>query len=182
MFNDETEEVVEETAEEETAEEETVEGTETTDPEETEEVEETTDWKAEALKYKAILDRIKKKGDTAPKTKSNDFGYDVKAYLKASGITENEFDFVKAQMKESGLKDVDSLLGNSYFKARLEEHRELEKTKDSAPKSRRSGGVATNSAEYWASKPIEEVPMDMRREVVNFKLKKDQNKGKFYNQ
>lgn len=170
MFNDETETEVVESTEETT---DTQEETET-------ETQEETDWKAEALKYKAILDRNKNKSDKAP-NKSNDFGYDVKAYLKASGIDATEFDFVKQEMKEAGIKDVDSLLGNKYFQSRLEEKRELAKTAEATPTGKRTGGVATDNVDYWLSKPIEEVPAQHRRAVVNAKLERENNKSKFYN-
>ena len=136
-------------------------------------------WKAEALKNKAILDRNKNKPNNPQK--SNDFGYDVKAYLKASGITADEFDFVKAEMKSAGIKDVDALLENKYFQSKLEEHREVSRTAEATPKGNRSGGVATDSVEYWLSKPIEEVPASKRREVVNAKLDREKNQSKFYN-
>jgi len=136
-------------------------------------------WKAEALKNKAILDRNKNKPATP--SKSNDFGYDVKAYLKASGIKTDEFDFVKTEMKSAGIKDVDALLENKYFQSKLEEHREISRTQEATPKGNRSGGVATDSVEYWMAKPIEEVPTDKRRAVVNAKLEKEKGQGKFYN-
>lgn len=145
-----------------------------------EEETDTTDWKAEALKFKAILDRNKGKSDK-PASKSNDFGYDVKAYLKASGIKAEEFDFVKGEMKSAGIKDVDALLENKYFQSKLEEHREISRSTEATPKGNRSGGVATDSVDYWLAKPIEEVPMSKRREVVNAKLAKEQNQSKFYN-
>jgi len=137
-------------------------------------------WKAEALKNKAILERNKNKLQKEPK-KSDDFGLDVKGYLKASGIASTEFDFVKAEMKASGETDIDSLLENDYFKAKLEKHREATKTKDAVPTGKRSGGVATGSVDYWLAKPIEDVPANMRREVVNAKLKQENSQGKFYN-
>lgn len=140
------------------------------------------DWKAEALKYKAILDRNKNKPEyKEPSKKSDDFGYDVKAYLKTSGINSNEFDFVKTELKQSGYKDVDSLLENDYFKARLDKFRNEKKTIEATPTGKRSGGVPTDSVEYWAAKPIEEVPADMRIKVVNYQLQKEKNKGVFYN-
>lgn len=171
MFNDdnEVEEVVEVEEEEET-EEEAGEETKT---------EKELALEAENKKLKAILDRNKNKIGTPQK--SNDFGYDVKAYLKASGIKANEFDFVKAELKSSGTKDVDTLLENEYFQAKLEKHRELGKTQDAIPSGKRSGGVATDSVEYWMAKPIEDVPLDKRRAVVNAKLEQEKNKGKFYN-
>lgn len=136
-------------------------------------------WKAEALKNKAILERNKNKPN-APQ-KSNDFGYDVKAYLKASGIKADEFDFVKAEMKSAGIKDVDALLENKYFQSKLEEHREVSRTAEATPKGNRSGGVATDSVAYYMGKPMEEVPAEMRRAVVNAKLDKEKNQSKFYN-
>lgn len=164
---------------EDTTEEEVIEVEETIE-EETKE-EDTTDWKAEALKFKAILDRNKDKVKSETPSKSTDFGYDVKAYLKASGISPSEFDFVKTELKGSGMKDVDALLENEYFKSKLEKHRELSKTQEAIPSGKRSGGVATDSVEYWMGKPIEEVPADKRRAVVNAKLEQEKNKGKFYN-
>lgn len=123
------------------------------------------------------------KPETKSSKKSNDFDYGEKAYLSAAhGIKGTaEFDFVKKEMKESGFKDLDALLGNPYFKSRLEEYRAISKTAEATPTGKRSGGVPTDTVEYWAAKPIEEVPADMRAKVVNFKLAKENTKGMFYN-
>lgn len=121
------------------------------------------------------------KPDKKSSKKSDEFGYDVKAYLKASGIKANEFDFVKQEAGKSGM-DIDSLLENEYFQAKLEKFRNLEKTASATPKGTRSGSPATDSVDYWMTKPIEDVPADMRIKVVNAKLKKEkENKGIFYN-
>lgn len=123
----------------------------------------------------ADLEGAKKEESTA-----TGLGLDVKGYLKASGIKSSEFDFVQEELKKSG-GDIDSLLENEYFQAKLEKHRELAKTADAIPTGKRSGGVPTDSVEYWMSKPIEDVPQSMRREVVNAKLDREKNKGVFYN-
>lgn len=136
-------------------------------------------WKAEALKNKAILDRNKKKPEA--KKETDGFGLEVKGYLKASGINSNEFDFVKEEMRKAGEKDVETFLDNPYFQNRLETHRENAKAAAATPNSKRSGGVATGSAEYWAAKPIEDVPQDMRRAVVKLKRDKESSGGVFYN-
>jgi hypothetical protein len=120
-------------------------------------------------------------GHTETKAGGNDFGYDVKAYLKASGIRAEEFDFVKAEMKASGIADVDTLLENDYFKSKLEKRREVAKTQDAVPSGKRSGGVATDNVDYWLSKPIEEVPANMRRAVVNARVEREGKKSQFYN-
>lgn len=138
--------------------------------------------KAEALKYKAILDRNKHKTpEQKTSKKSDEMDYGQKAYLAANGIKGvKEFDFVKNEMKNSGM-DIDSLLENGYFKSQLETFRAINQTVDAVPTGKRSSGVPTDSVEYWMSKPIEEVPSEMRIKVVNAKMNKDKNKGMFYN-
>jgi len=171
MFNDESQEVDLETSTEEAEED-----TETT----VEEEKGVEYWKAEALKNKAILERNKGKEVKEVKPQSDGFGYDVKAYLKASGINANEFDFVKAEMQASG-KDVDSLLESKYFQEALETRRAINKTENATIKGKRSGGVSTDSVEYWASKDFADVPMNMRGKVVAHREAKEKNKGMFYN-
>jgi hypothetical protein len=140
------------------------------------------DWKAEALKYKAILDRNKNKPHTKePSKKSDELDYGAKAFLKSSGIENSEFDFVKTELQKSGLKDLESLLENPYFKAELENKRALDKTKNATIKGKASNQVATDSVEFWLTKPIEEVPREMRYKVVQAKMKKDSSGGTFYN-
>jgi hypothetical protein len=114
-------------------------------------------------------------------SKSDDFDYAEKAYLKVNGIDASEFDFVRQEMKNAGKKDIDAILSNPYFKSELESRRELNRTAQSTIKGKRSNGVATDSVEYWMGKPIEDVPADMRIKVVNAKLQKENSKGVFYN-
>lgn len=114
-------------------------------------------------------------------SKSNDLDYGEKAFLAANGIKgSKEFEFVKNELRQSG-QDLDALLENDYFKSRLTSFRELNKTSEATPTGKRSGGVATDSVEYWMTKPIEEVPKEMRPKVVNAKLAKHNSKGIFYN-
>lgn len=116
---------------------------------------------------------------TTPKTEGLDYG--EKAFLKTNGIEgAKEYEFVQKELRESGL-ELDALLENGYFKEKLTTFRAINKTAEATPTSKRSGGVATDSVEYWASKPIEEVPQEMRINVVNYKLEKEKTKGMFYN-
>lgn len=177
MFNDEYDDVEEVDVVETTTDEETIEEQDT----------EKEELRAENTRLKKILDRNKeyvKEAKSASKQnspqKSDDFGLDVKSYLKSSGIKSDEFDFVKAELKRAG-GDIDALLDNEYFQAKLEKHRELAKTAEATPTGKRSGGVATDSVEYWLAKPIEDVPKEMRIKVVNAKLEQEKNKGIFYN-
>ncbi len=113
---------------------------------------------------------------------SDDLDYGAKGYLASNGIKGNkELDFVKKELKASGA-DIDTLLENPYFQARLADFRETTKTEEANPKGKRDGGGAPiDSVEFWLTKPIEEVPQDMRQKVVNAKLAREQNKGAFYN-
>lgn len=141
-------------------------------------------WKAEALKNKAILERNRAKkenhAEIKKENKSDDFGYDVKAYLKASGIKADEFDFVKKELKNFG-GTVDDLIENDYFQAKLEKERKIKETAEAIPKSRRSGTPSTDSVDYWLTKPFEEVPQNMRSKVVNARIEKEKKGVKFYN-
>lgn len=174
MINDETQEVDLEISTEEAAED--------TTTEVVEEEKGVDYWKAEALKNKAILERNKTKKEEAPKeeTKSDGFGYDVKAYLKASGIKSDEFDFVKAELKKAG-GDIDSLIENEYFIAKLEKHRKIKVTEEATPKGKRTGNVATDSVDYWMTKDFKDVPMAMRPQVIEAREKKEKTGSRFYN-
>lgn len=142
------------------------------------------DLRAELLKQKAINDRLTKrlnKPETNSAKKSNDLDYGEKSYLISNGIKREEISFVQDELKKSGLKDVDSLLDNPYFQSSLEKHRALSATQNAIPKGNRSGDMANNSIEYYASKPIEDVPQEFRAKVVKYKLDKENKKGVFYN-
>lgn len=121
------------------------------------------------------------------KKSSEILDYGQKAFLIANGIKgEKELDFVKSELKKSN-EELDSLLENDYFKSKLENFRALGKTADATPTGKRSGGVATDSVEYWMAKAganaenLDEVPADMRTKVVNALKAKADNTGKFYN-
>ena len=168
------EDVVEETLEETTEEENKVEKPKRTPQEELDYFE----GRAKRLRKDLGIESPKEISKTQ---KSNGLDYGEKAYLTSNGIKgSKEFEFVQSELKSSG-QGLDDLLENDYFQSRLEKFRALNKTSDAIPKGNRSGAVATDSVEYWAGKPIEDVPAEMRTKVVNHKLAKDKNKGVFYN-
>lgn len=147
--------------------------------------EDSTDWKAEALKYKAILDRNKnKKPETKKAPASNDLDYGAKAFLAVQGIRgADEIKLVKEFMSNTG-KDLDSVVESKHFKAELEEMRELKKTADATPSgNKRTGQSARDSVDYWIAKgelpPVSEA--ELRRKVVNARMKKETSKSVFYN-
>ena len=177
--NHEEEEVVEDDAVEEETSEEATEDTE----------EDSTDWKAKADELQGRLKRAETKlskdssKPVSKPSKSNNLDYGAKAYLASHDLKvkgTKELEFVQNELKQSG-QDLDSLLENDYFTQRLEKFRALDKTDEATPKGTRSNGVATDSVEYWMTKPIEDVPADMRTKVVNAKLEKETTRGVFYN-
>lgn len=138
-------------------------------------------WKAEALKNKAILDRNKGKEKKPASKKSDEFDYGEYAYLAQKGIESDEdIAFVKESMQNSG-KSLRDTLGANWFKAELEERQSLATTANAVPKGNKANGTAIDSVEYWATKPIAEVPAEMRTKVVNAKIAKESSGGAFYN-
>lgn len=186
MSNEYIEEEVLET-EEETEEVEEVDESTDDDSEETEQPKETPEAKlARLTRMKAQLE--KKLGiSTEKQTKTSKKGsldYSQKAFLIANGIKGNdEFGLVTEVMKSTG-KSLDDIIESKYFKAELNELRELNKSADANPSSgNRSSNSARNTVEYWIAKgelpPASEV--ELRRKVVNARMQKAKSVGQFYN-
>ena len=184
MNNEETkvEEIVDETEE-------------VVEDDEIEEVEDndTTDWKAVALRNQGIAKRLKTKlekskteSDTVKKTesaKNKGFGLVEKTFLKASGISSNEFDFVREYAESSGIA-IDELVEKKWFQNELKEFRDSNAVKVATPSgTRRSGASPRDSVDYWIAKgelPPKDQPK-LRRDVVNARLKQTADKSKFTN-
>ena len=138
--------------------------------------------RAKRLRKDLGLDDSQKQEKPAKKAaqKSDELDYGAKAYLAANGIKgAKEFEFVQSELKKSG-EDLDALLENDYFKARLDNFRALSKTSEATPTGRRSSGPAIDSVEYWSTKPFEEVPKEMRAKVIQARLDKENSKSNFY--
>lgn len=154
-----------------------------------------TDWKAFALKNQGIAKRFKTKLEKAkeliktnaekpkePEKKEKEgFDYAEKAYLKASGIQTDEYPFVQEVLKSTG-KSLDDVLESKYFQNELKERREEADTKKAIPEgTKRSSGAPIDSVDYWLAKgelpPKEQ--SELRRKVVNAKIKKAQQESKF---
>lgn len=174
--------IIEETADETT---ETQEETVETPAEERREVKTFETPEAKLARLERQTSQLRKKlGVSEPEKSgkpSNDLDYGQKAFLAANGVKgSKEMDFVKQEMKSSGM-DLESLLENDYFQAKLEKQRALNKTENATPTGKRSGGVPLDSIDYWMTKPLEEVPREMRGKVIDAMLSKEKAKGVFYN-
>lgn len=109
--------------------------------------------------------------------KSGDFDYGQKAFLKSSGINgSEEFAFVKTWADRTG-DDLDTIVEDDIFQAKLEKFRSNKQTKVAIPPTGRRGSQApSDSTEYWLSKPFSEVPKEMRQKVLNERLKRESNR------
>lgn len=116
--------------------------------------------------------------------KSDEFGYDKKAFLFANGIKEStEIELVKDIVANTG-KSLEEVLESKYFKAELTEMREAKASADALPKgTKRTGQSAQDTVEYWIAKG--ELPpasdRELRRKVVNAKMEKKKSNNRFTN-
>jgi len=113
-------------------------------------------------------------------SRSDGLDYGEKAFLVANGIIGEETKLVQEAIKRTG-ESLEQILENPYFQAKLKETRDLAMTAQATPKGARSNSVPTDSVEYWATQPIEDVPQNIRIKVVNHKLKQGVSNGQFYN-
>jgi len=121
--------------------------------------EDTTDWKAEALKYKAIADRKEKKlheENNKPK-ESNNKAYE-RLELKVDGYSKEEIDVI---MENGGI----SALDNPLVKKGLEAMREEAKNK--AKYLEASGGGPSVRKEKDSADLSEEERADLFHKAVN---------------
>lgn len=125
-----------------------------------------------------------KERDSKGKPKPFSLGWAEKAYLNANGVRgKEEYDLVTDMVQNTG-KDLESLLESKYFQAELRDLRATKESRaasDAASGSRKGGATARDSVDYWVSKG--ELPpahmVQLRREVVNARLKSERDGSKF---
>ena len=144
-------------------------------------------------KYKEMEGRLKrlqtkldKKSETKESNKTNkgELDYGQKAFLAANGIKgADELTLVKDFMENTG-KSLEEILENKHFLNEVKEIRDTKAVNDAVPgASKRGGGAARDSVEYWIAKgelPPANQPQ-LRRDYVNAKLKKSKEGNMFYN-
>ena len=125
------------------------------------------------------------KDGTKPKQETsaaNDLG--ELAYLAVNGIkTPDERAFYNKMKAETG-KSGDALLESTYFQIEFKDFKEKKASSQATPSaSKRSNNSSVDTVEYWIAKgelpPADQV--QLRRDVVNARMKKDESKGQFYN-
>lgn len=155
--------------------------------------EDTTDWKALAIKNQGIAKRLKTKMEKAktetkvveqPKSKDEPKAGELdridRAVLRTEKITApEEIELVQSLMKETG-KDLEGVLASRFFQSELKDLREQKSTEDATPSgSKRSGQSTRDSVDYWIAKG--ELPSDpaLRIKVVNAKIAKAKSTNMF---
>ena len=169
-------------------------------PEVEEGQDDTTDWKALALKNQGIAKRLKTKLDKKEETKEVEepkakpkkkkspikkqegFDYGQLAYLETKGITnEKDQDYLLQEIESTG-KELKAVLEFNYVKEALEGFKEDRTSTDAIPDgTQRSEQTSRDKVDYWIAKG-EMPPADqtqLRREYVNAKLKRDADVSKF---
>lgn len=104
---------------------------------------------------------------------SGELDWGQKAFLRTEGIESNEFDFVQEQLADSNLP-LEKLLGNNYFKSQLQEFRDQKSAEKASPGNTRGSTKSTQAQpEYWVDRPFNEVPVELRRQVLALKEQKE---------
>lgn len=161
--------------------------------------EDTTDWKALALKNQGIAKRLKTKLEKAkevekPKVepvqpeKPNDFKFTTGDKALMFSLKQikgaDEIALAESWIKKYG-GEIDDMLEDEVFNSKLTKLREAKAVKDAIPEgTKRSTGAITNKVDFWLAKyqsgtPLNEVPQELRTEVLNARLKADEQKHKF---
>lgn len=160
--------------------------------------EDSTDYKALALKNAGIAKRFKtkfekskiaekvEKGVEKVLSQKTGFDYAEKAFLVSNGVDRQDFDYLYEVSKATG-KDIEALLDTKHVLAELKERKEGRTTKDAMPSgTKRSGQAASTSVDYWLAKlnagtatsaDIKDV--ELQRKVVNERRKIAQNVSQF---
>lgn len=125
----------------------------------------------------------KKDSPTSSEKKQQDaLDYGAKAYLRSEGIEPTEFGWVEEQMEESGIRDIEKLLTNGYFKSNLQARRDQQSIDNATPgKTRQSGESAKTKPEYWADKgempPNTPDNFELRQKVLNLRIEREKGTG-----
>ena len=161
---------------------------------------EETDWKTKALELKGLNKRrasklakvnelLKKPPESKPNpepVKKEGFDYAELAYLTAKGISDEDVSFVEENVKNTG-KSLKDLMEAKWFQSELLERKEARVTKEAIPVgSKRSTPSGKDNVDYWRTQieagkaKLSDIPdINLRREVLNARIKTEEGKSKF---
>lgn len=137
---------------------------------------------AKRARLQRELDRLNKKFPTEKPTskKINTPDYAELAYLAAKGIDDAaEIEFVKKISNTSGLSLQDTIK-DEFVQAKLKSMREAAAVEDAVPRgTKRSNTQARDNVDYWIAKGELPEDVDLRRKVVNERIKRETQKNVF---
>jgi hypothetical protein len=140
--------------------------------------------RAEKAEKSAKSTPKKAEGENPTPKKKDGFDYAELAYLEVKGVNDKEAqDYLSSEIKKTG-KDLKELLGYDYINESLKKMKEAKESQNAIPsRSKRSSATVKSDVSYWINKGElpENTPenMQLRREIVNAKLKKSENVDKF---
>ena len=115
--------------------------------------------------------------------KSGELDYGHLAFFNTNSdsikIGNADEEYLKKTIEDTG-KSQKELLGSKWFLTELKEKQESRTVKDAVPSStKRSAPSGKGNVEYWLQKPFDEVPKEMRREVLDARVKIETEGSKF---
>jgi hypothetical protein len=157
--------------------------------------EDTTDYKAEALKYQGIAKRYKTKLEKSKEVKPisktepviekpGELDYAKKAFLTANGVKGSDEIKLAEEYLATGKYTLEQVIENKHFNNDLKDMRDDKAAKAAMPTGGRgAGGSAKDSVEYYLSK--NEMPpegkTELRRQYVNERYKREKSVSHFSN-
>lgn len=161
----------------------------------------TTDWKAEASKFKRMAEQRGKKlekyasvkdedetgeqqpQDKTPQSNESDYGrLATRAYLKAEGITHPDDQKVVMDEAKRLKLNVDDVAGMEHIKSRIQANQDQRsaETGISVKGGKRTGGATQHDVDYWLARP-DERPSDhaMAVKVLQAKQAKEASANQF---
>lgn len=160
--------------------------------------EDLTDYKAEAEKWKGIakrkdtkLQKLSAKGETKKETKvgkTSEIDYSVLAFhnSKTNSVKiehEDDIEYLQDIVNKTG-SSMKEVLADDFFQSKIKARQESRTIKAAIPStSKRSNSTTRDEVGYWINKgelpPADQV--QLRRDVLNARIKGDSDGGKFYN-
>lgn len=127
---------------------------------------------------------IEEEVEVKPTVKSFTLDRADKAFLNANGVKgADEYALVTDFVKNTG-KDIEEIIDSKFFQTQIKELRETRESRaasDATSGSQRSNNSARDTVDYWVAKGQLPPPYmtNLRREVVNAKIKQATDTGKF---
>lgn len=139
---------------------------------------------AKRARLQRELDRLNKKypehKESKQVTNKSDFDYGELAFLAAKGVeADDEISFVQQIIANTG-RTLREVVSDDYVQSKLKSMREARTVEDAVPKgTKRSGTQARDNVDYWIAKNELPDDVDLRRKVVNERIRRETQRDVF---